>query len=91
MARPKRSSYTASAAPSPASLGDWHFHPGASAHPSSQDVAQMQAIASDPNYQCRRTVLVLVGGDLDGDWSLTALVIGRGWVIDLNERPLALR
>jgi hypothetical protein len=72
-------------------LGDWHFHPHAPARPSAQDLTQMHGFASDPNYQCRRTVLVIMGGDPDGHWSASAHVIGQGSVIALDEKLAAKR
>ncbi len=43
-------------------LGEWHFHPGGAAHPSGQDITQMQAIARDANYRCPEPLLIIVGG-----------------------------
>ena len=44
-------------------LGEWHYHPGASARPSSTDTRQMQAIAGDDDIGCPEPVLVILGRD----------------------------
>jgi proteasome lid subunit RPN8/RPN11 len=56
-------------------VGDWHFHPFTSAEPSPRDLAQMRAFSSDPRYQCARPILVVIGGDPRGDWSVEVRVI----------------
>ena len=55
-------------------LGEWHFHPGGSAEPSSTDKQQMWAIARDEAYACPQPVLVIVGGDPDHEFQTTATV-----------------
>ena len=44
-------------------LGEWHYHPGASARPSSTDTRQMQAIAGDDDIGCPEPVLVILGAE----------------------------
>ena len=57
-------------------LGDWHFHPNASARPSGQDVAQMRAFAADVGYRCPTPLLVVVGGSPDqADIALTVTAV----------------
>jgi len=56
-------------------VGEWHFHPYASARPSSKDLLQMVAFALDPSYQCKRPILVVVGGDPHGQPELTVTVV----------------
>ena len=56
-------------------VGDWHFHPFASAEPSPRDLAQMRAFSSDARYQCARPILVVMGGDPSGDWSVEVRVV----------------
>lgn len=51
-------------------LGEWHYHPGASANPSSTDLSQMRAIASDPNYACPEPLLFILGGNPKNKWEL---------------------
>lgn len=65
-------------------LGEWHFHPFGSPTPSSVDTRQMCAIARDAKYRCPEPVLVIVGGDPGGCWSIGAFVFPAG------SRPRAL-
>lgn len=58
-------------------LGEWHFHPGGSAEPSSTDREQMWRIARDRAYACPEPVLLILGGDPDGDWSMSVTVFTR--------------
>lgn len=44
-------------------LGEWHSHPGGSAHPSAPDIRSVQDIASDPTSERPEVVLVIIGGD----------------------------
>jgi integrative and conjugative element protein (TIGR02256 family) len=55
-------------------LGEWHFHPYALPTPSSIDRERMGRISNDPHYSCSRPVLIIVGGDPDGRWSLSVSV-----------------
>lgn len=55
-------------------LGEWHFHPGASANPSGTDLAQMIAIANDANYACPEPLLFIIGGDPKTSWELKVLL-----------------
>jgi integrative and conjugative element protein (TIGR02256 family) len=43
-------------------LGEWHYHPNASATPSYVDKAQMKEIANTNTYHCPEPILVIVGG-----------------------------
>jgi integrative and conjugative element protein (TIGR02256 family) len=43
-------------------LGEWHFHPHASSHPSSQDINQMAMIAESKQYHCPEPLLLIIGG-----------------------------
>jgi integrative and conjugative element protein (TIGR02256 family) len=58
-------------------LGEWHIHPGAS-EPSSLDISQMKSIAR--SHVCARPepLLVLVGEDSGGEWTVNAYVFPRG-------------
>ncbi len=51
-------------------VGEWHFHPGAAPSPSRRDVSQMQSIARSVQYHCPEPLLVIIGGDPDGAYSL---------------------
>lgn len=44
-------------------VGEWHFHPNASATPSTQDAEQMWQIARTPSYDCAVPLLVIIGGN----------------------------
>jgi integrative and conjugative element protein (TIGR02256 family) len=58
-------------------LGEWHSHPWAAPAPSGTDGVQMQGIAHSPAYLCPEPVLLIVGGDPWGQWTLHARVYRR--------------
>ena len=58
-------------------LGEWHFHPYASAEASAHDRAQMHAIAQDTRYACPEPVLLILGGDPRGVWDARGNVFPR--------------
>lgn len=43
-------------------LGEWHFHPGGTARPSSVDIRQMKRISESGAYNCPEPILIVVGG-----------------------------
>ncbi|HEX3126733.1 MAG TPA: Mov34/MPN/PAD-1 family protein [Thermoanaerobaculia bacterium] len=59
-------------------LGEWHSHPGAEPVPSGIDADQMRSIACSPGYHCPEPILLIVGGNLWGEWTLRARVYRRG-------------
>ena len=59
-------------------LGEWHFHPGGTARPSSVDARQMKRISESDEYGCPEPVLILIGGKPPADWDTTAYVFPRG-------------
>lgn len=59
-------------------LGEWHFHPYAAPVPSDTDVQQVGRIASAPDYRCPEPLLLILGGDPAGRWSISAHVVPRG-------------
>ena len=59
-------------------LGEWHFHPSGSAEASSVDIRQMKAIACSPSYQCPEPILLIIGGDPVGTWSVRVSVFTCG-------------
>jgi len=59
-------------------LGEWHLHPGSPPNPSSDDAAQMKKISSAPEYQCPEPILLIVGGDPQGEWTISVHVYPRG-------------
>src|SRR5262249_52669095 len=48
-------------------LGEWHFHPFASASPSGDDLAEMKSISAAESHHCPEPLLLIVGGDPDKD------------------------
>jgi len=58
-------------------LGEWHFHPFASANPSGIDLNQMREDAKDKSYNCPEPIMVLVGGDPNTECSLRAFIYGK--------------
>ncbi|EHK7195921.1 TPA: hypothetical protein JZ896_002664 [Escherichia coli] len=59
-------------------IGEWHFHPGGSSEPSADDFMSMTNISSNPNYQCQEPVMIILGGNPSGLYSLSANVFPRG-------------
>lgn len=66
-------------------VGEWHFHPGGSPEPSGDDFRSMISIAANPDYQCLEPVMIILGGDPAGSYSLSASVFPRG------DAPIRLR
>ncbi len=58
-------------------VGEWHFHPGSDPSPSGRDVSQMRSIATSDCYHCPEPLLVIIGGDPNGAYSLHAEVHTR--------------
>lgn len=65
-------------------IGEWHFHPFASPAPSSIDFSQMNEIATNPKWQCTAPILMIVGGDPNGEWEVSVHVCPR------DTKPLAM-
>lgn len=59
-------------------VGEWHFHPEGSPEPSGDDLVSMKDISRNPNYQCPEPVMIILGGDPSGSFSLSATVFPRG-------------
>ena len=59
-------------------LGEWHFHPFASAGFSSRDKHQMKKIANSKKYLCPEPILVIIGGDPKRDLMLRSYVCNKG-------------
>ena len=45
-------------------LGEWHYHPKASAIPSHTDLKQMFALSNDKNLKCPEPILIIIGGKI---------------------------
>lgn len=66
-------------------LGEWHFHPFSSPQPSSTDLKQMQYIARNEKNACPEPILIIIGGDPQGDWLLHVKIFTKdGQIIDLT-------
>lgn len=64
--------------------GEWHYHPDAAPNPSPFDVEQMKEIAEDPAYSCTSPLLLILGGDPRGEWSIRAYVfVGEQGLVEL--------
>lgn len=59
-------------------LGEWHFHPFASAAFSQRDKNQMKKIAKSKRYLCPEPVLLIIGGDPKHSWILQTYVCDKG-------------
>ena len=66
-------------------VGEWHFHPGGLPEPSSDDFESMKSIAANPNYQCPEPVMIILGGNPAGSYSLSASVF------PCKDSPIRLR
>jgi integrative and conjugative element protein (TIGR02256 family) len=55
-------------------LGEWHFHPYESPHPSQTDIEQMKRIASSTLYQCPEPLLLIVGGSPAEKWDVKVYI-----------------
>jgi integrative and conjugative element protein (TIGR02256 family) len=59
-------------------LGEWHFHPFAPPEPSSTDLTQMQNLAEDGGHHCPEPIMLILGGNPKGSWTMRAFVFPRG-------------
>jgi integrative and conjugative element protein (TIGR02256 family) len=59
-------------------LGEWHFHPFASAVLSRTDKSQMIKIAKSKKYICPEPILLIIGGDPKHDWMMQIYVCEKG-------------
>lgn len=58
-------------------LGEWHFHPYTASEPSGIDHKQMLEIAWSTTYHCPEPVLIVLGGDPNGTFSLSVRVFPK--------------
>ncbi len=58
-------------------LGDWHYHPYATAEASGVDARQLKVFSEDTMLACPEPILLIVGGDPDGEWEAKAYVHPR--------------
>jgi len=60
-------------------VGEWHYHPASIVEPSSDDLAQMYSVNSDPRYHCREPIMVIIGrAQNGGDRPVRAFVFPHG-------------
>lgn len=65
-------------------LGEWHFHPFSNAERSSVDDDTMWDPELRDGFGCPIPVLVILGGDPEGEWSL------RAWAYPNRHQPISL-
>lgn len=58
-------------------LGEWHYHPGGAPEPSGSDYRAMEKIARDDAYRCQHPLMLILGGDPVGRWSLSGTICSR--------------
>lgn len=58
-------------------LGEWHFHPNASAGASTIDIEQMRTISQSTTYNCPEPILIILGGNPRGTWEIRSYVFPR--------------
>lgn len=64
-------------------IGEWHFHPNASAEPSSTDRNTMCSLASTESLHCPEPVLLIVGGN-SKKWYLHCSVFANNQEVTLS-------
>lgn len=55
-------------------LGEWHYHPGGAPDPSQDDREQMQKFSKDRKLKCPEPILLIIGGNPKGAWTVNAHV-----------------
>ncbi len=68
-------------------LGEWHYHPFASAAASETDRQQTVAFAREPAYWCPQPILLIIGGDPAVGAQLEASVVLDGELRQLAPAP----
>lgn len=64
-------------------LGEWHYHPGASPHPSGLDRTTMIKLSENEALHCPEPVLLIIGGK-PSDWHHYIGVYVNGEEIELH-------
>lgn len=59
-------------------LGEWHFHPYSSPNPSSDDLEAIKEISVNKNYQCSAPIMLILGGDPNGEHTFRLFVQPKG-------------
>lgn len=66
-------------------IGEWHSHPFSSSHMSNIDLQQMRMISEDESMYCPEPILLIIGGDISQDFSLSIYVFPRA------KKPISLQ
>lgn len=66
-------------------IGEWHFHPKSSPQPSKIDDMQMKKNATDKLLKCSAPILLIIGGNQDKSWELSAHVYSKNSKIFLKK------
>lgn len=59
-------------------LGEWHFHPFSSSKMSTIDSKQMTSISANRSMNCPEPILLIIGGDPKGQYSISIIVFIKG-------------
>jgi len=59
-------------------LGEWHYHPFASAEASSVDIHQLKENSENGPLVCPEPVLLIIGGDPNSQWVARAYIYPKG-------------
>lgn len=57
-------------------LGEWHYHPNATADPSNTDIKQMIILSNDKKLKCPEPILIIIGGN-SNNWKISATVFSN--------------
>ena len=66
-------------------VGEWHYHPYASAEPSGRDLTQIVDFSRDARYRCPNPTLVVLGGNPNQAPTASVHVVLDGAVVPLCE------
>lgn len=66
-------------------LGEWHYHPGGTPIPSTQDIIEMKKISKNKTYNCPEPILIIAGNTSTYDWHLGVYIFNE------SEKSISLR
>lgn len=69
-------------------LGEWHYHPNASASPSMQDILQMHQISNAKVYHCPEPILLIIGGNYQNYEIRIFISLGNQKLLELKQISL---
>ncbi len=64
-------------------LGEWHYHPNASAVPSHTDLKQMLSLSNNTKLKCPEPILIIIGGN-SKDWKISTSIFSDGRCVCLE-------